>query len=190
MDRGSMPTERSRSEPSESQGQGPLAMAEQQAAARAAADGTHTQAPAHGGARTRTFYSMGAAEEHIRQQDTTILEQARNLETLSTRIDSISIQLAQLLSLVRHRDVGDRSADQGATSAPEVTTPTPRPEPSPTAAFTRQLSADVPSVGENIPTDPDRQTRREFLGRDRMQSAPAAPGPPPNAIPRVTPPRP
>ena len=155
MDQGSKPaSERPRSTPPQGQGQGPSATAEQQSAIRTAAAATHTQAPAHGGASSRTFYSMGAAEEHIRQQDTTILEQARNLETLSTRIDSISIQLAQLLSLVRHRDVGDRSADQGATSAPEVTTPTPRPEPSPTAAFTRQLSADVPSVGENIPTDP------------------------------------
>ena len=98
MDQGSKPaSERPRSTPPQGQGQGPSATAEQQSAIRTAAAATHTQAPAHGGARTRTFYSMGAAEEHVRQQDTTILEQARNLETLSTRIDSISIQLAQLL---------------------------------------------------------------------------------------------
>jgi hypothetical protein len=120
--------ERTGSTTSSGRGQGPAMTAEQLAAQAMAAD-THTQAPAHSGAPIRTFYSLQAAQDHVRQQEVVITEQARNLETLSNRMDTMSIQLAQLLGLVRHRDVvptmggrhrsADRSAERDATSALE-----------------------------------------------------------------------
>ena len=95
------------STPPQGQGQGPPAMAEQQRQA-AAVDihtRTHTPAPAHSGAPIRTFFSLQAAQEHVKQQEEIITEQARNPGTLSDRINVMSIQLTQLLSLVGHRDM-------------------------------------------------------------------------------------
>ena len=200
MDQGSKPMEQSRSTTPQGQGQGPSAMAEQQQAA--AAD---TQAPAHSGAPSRTFHSLQAAQEHVRQQDGIITEQARNLGTLSNRMDAMSIQLAQLLSLVRYREVwGDRSADrdaasveesadedQNATSAKRVSGSKPilfPPESTPGAANTRQSATEVPHGGGNIHTDPDRQARREFLSRDRTPASP--PVRQTGGIPHITPIRP
>ena len=83
----------------------------------------------------------------------------------------MSIQLAQLLSLVRHRDMpsvgesGDRSAGRNATvsgSKPILFPPpiiVPPLEPYPTAADERQSSAGVPSDGGDL----DRQARLDFL---------------------------
>ena len=101
------------------QGQGPSAMAERQQQQQGAAADTHTPAQSHGGAPGRAFFSLAAAQDHIRQQDGIITEQARSLESLSTSVDTMSIQLAQLLSLVRHRDmppVGEaETGQQGGT---------------------------------------------------------------------------
>jgi len=189
MDQGSMPMERTGSISPQGQGQGPAAMAEQQQQAAAAHTHTHTQAPAHSGAPLRTFYSISAAQEHVRQQEEIITEQARNLGTLSNRIDTMSIQLAQLLSLVRHRDMapvgesGERSAERNATTAgvsgskPILFPPPiiiPPLEPTPTAADVRQSSAEAHSVGGNPHTDPERQARLDFLSRDRTPASPPA----------------
>src|SRR5436190_7863434 len=118
MDPGSMPIEQTGPTTPQGQGRGPMAMAEQQQ--QVAAADTHTQATTRGGAH-RTFSSTTAAEEHIRQQERIITEQARNLESLSTSVDTMSIQLTQLLSLVRYREVAPSmekwSADRDATSA-------------------------------------------------------------------------
>jgi hypothetical protein len=190
MDPGSMPIERLGSITPQGQGRGPLAMAEQQQQAAAADTHTHTQAPAHSGAPIRKFFSLQAAQEHVRQQETIITEQARNIGILSTRIDTMSIQLTQLLRLVRHRDMasvgesGDRSEDQNATSAPGVSGSKPililppilipPLEPTSTAANVRQSKAEVLSVGGNTHAYPARQARRGFLSRDRTSASPPA----------------
>jgi hypothetical protein len=183
MDPGSMPIERSGSTPPQGQGQGPSAMAEQQqvAADTAAAD-AHTQAHPHGGVPIRTFYSLRAAQDHVRQQDLILTEQARNLGTLSTHIDEISIQLTQLLSLVRHREVAFSmekwSADRDATSAFMVSGSKPIPislsEPSSVATNVRQSKAEILSVEETTDPDPHRQARRESISRDRTSASPPA----------------
>lgn len=67
-----MPMERTGSTIPQGQGQGPSAMAEQQL--QAAAADTHTQAHPHGGATTRTFFSLQAAQDHVRQEDVIITE--------------------------------------------------------------------------------------------------------------------
>ena len=91
MDLGSVPTNTEDTTRLLDQGQGQgTAMAGQQGATRS-------------GPPTRTYHSMQAAEDHIRQQHTIITEQARNLEILSDRMDAMTIQLAQLLSLIRRR---------------------------------------------------------------------------------------
>ena len=196
MDQGSMPMERTGSISPQGQGQGPAAMAEQQQQAAAAHTHTHTQAPAHSGAPLRTFYSISAAQEHVRQQEEIITEQARNLGTLSNRIDTMSIQLAQLLSLVRHRGVvtelEERSADRDATSAFMVSGSKPilipPPELTPGAVHMRQSKAEVLSVGETTDADPHRQTRREIISRDRTSASP--PALQTGGIPRIAPTRP
>jgi len=197
MDPGSMPIERTGSISPQGQGQGPAAMAEQQQQAAAAHTHTHTQAPAHSGAPLRTFYSISAAQEHVRQQEEIITEQARNLGTLSNRIDTMSIQLAQLLSLVRHRDMapvgesGERSAERNATTAGVSGSKPiliPPPELTPGAVHMRQAKAEVLSVGETTDADPHRQTRREIISRDRTSASP--PALQTGGIPRIAPTRP
>ena len=197
MDPGSMPIERSGSTTPQGQGQGPSAMAEQQqvAADTAAAD-AHTQAHPHGGVPIRTFYSLQAAQDHVRQQDLIITEQARNLGTLSTHIDEMSIQLTQLLSLVRYREVAPSmekwSADRDAASAFMVSGSKPilipPPELTPGAVHMRQSKAEVLSVGETADPDLHRQARREIISRDRTSASP--PALQTGGIPRIAPTRP
>jgi hypothetical protein len=193
MDPGSMPIERTGSTPPQGQGQGPSAMAEQQqvAADTAAAD-AHTQAHPHGGVPIRTFYSPQAAQDHVRQQDLILTEQARNLGTLSTHIDEISIQLTPCSLSRSGSQHGKWSADRDATSAFMVSGSKPilipPPELTPGAVHMRQSKAEVLSVGETTDADPHRQTRREIISRDRTSASP--PALQTGGIPRIAPTRP